>query len=634
MAVAIVRRKVCECRGRASILVTKEYAVRTYIVCAVPTVTMVIILLTVTQKALDNNHLDHEKNLSSTSVLAEEIFGTHYYSYQLCKILLISLFPLIMGCFCYLRIFYVVRQAAQSMGNFINQRNRNPSKLITVSVIVLLNITLLTWLVYIITSSVAFSSSISDHVFMYMKTIIFLLYPIGEGLFLGSTKSALSQSNSVFTNRTRTRISPVMEEGSGIDATSQHTLKGVMTVTLSEMEDSNVSACVDTDSSNGVGSDTALTTAIGRLYEQKPSTSDDYAEVQSTGQKPFIKTSHSMDDIEEETSDFKPFSVAALFRRRGSAFADYKSVERDSPVAKKKKARHTFESMRPGYSRATKKYSEPPLFGIGRRRSIQTPELSPLGATHGFFSNRLFENLPESPELRNKIDSPIATQEGYSGLQYAKQSDNEVLDTSNYTGIVAQRRNRKSKTGSRWLKVLPLIRKQSPLNKGDNEQTVFGSAPRTLAEQSKHRGPHKRLLRQTSKHIEIDAQQVQTFTTVSSRTPIAKTRSISCVNNVYMEAQRTNDLKGNKTKKRNKSVSFMSSVYIDDTGSQPRGRVEVDSEINFKFRKGIRKLNSEDKSSSFDLSKIIKRKTSHWMLEKTTSRHECILKLQEINEYF
>ena len=608
LAVAVVRRKVCECRGRASILVTKVYAIRTCIICTIPIVAMVMVLLSFTNNALnDEQSRYNETNVWSIAMFSSRVFGHQYRSFEVCQILLINFFPLALGCFFYLRILYVVNQAAQSMER-VTHRNRNPSRVIAASVIVLLTTTMLIWMLYIICSAVAFTIHISKHVFMYLKLIIFVLYPFGDGLFVGSKKSKLHvgvSSNSFLVNKTRARISPVMEEASDMDDLTHPALKGIMNITVTEREDDSSVSVSPTDSTGSLNAlpvyaipSRSMATPKGEIY---PSTSSDYIDEAGKPYRKFMKTSNSMDDIEDE---------------------------KDKEMIN---FRHTFEKLR---SHTTKKYSDPTLIGKGKLMSLQQPLLSPMETRVGLISGSVFEKLSESPELSRKSASPITTKEGYSGLQYSKHLQSDTCAISDRT-VVLEQDNRKRRQ-SRWSKVFPLIRDQSPIPQQRSDHTQFEMERRTSAKLIKPSNRKKVLTRQKSKYSCFDQYyalpHVETISNLGYRSPGTKTRSISCVNNVYMDARRSSEMRANKAKTRNKSVSFMSSFHVDD--SIERYTVNQDPEMNVRFGKRRRRGKSMEKSPSFDLAEIIRRKTKHWMLEKSTSKEECISKLQELNEYF
>ena len=591
---------------------------------------MILVLLSFTNTSLNNLNKDHRQyngtNLSSLSSFPGRVFGHQYRSFEVCEILLINLLPLTLGCFFYLRILYVVNQAAQSMGR---ARNRSPSRVITASVVVLLTTTMIVWMLYILCSAVAFTILVSRYVFVYLKLIIFVLYPIGDGLFVGSTKSKqnTSISNSFLVNKSRARISPVIEEGSDMDDITHPALKGVMNITVTEREeDSSVSTASPTGSTTSFNNLPVNALLMQNMAAQTdviyPSTSSDYVDEAQPYDGTFMKTSNSLDDMEDERdkkkSSFGITSALALFHRRGSDFSDYKSGN----GRKNKRIRHTFEKMR---SHAIgKKTSYPPMIGNENRVLLQQPLLSPIEKRVGWVNGSVFEKLSESPELRHKSSCPITTKAGYSDLQ----SDTRVVNDQT---PVLEQDNRKDRRRSRWSNVLPLIRDQSPDPQQRKDDHQFEQARQPIADSVKPSTRKKVLIRQKSKHSCFDQYyalpHVETISNLGYRSPTTKTRSISCVNNVYMDARREN-----KTKTRNKSVSFMSSFHVDD--SNGRYAVDRDPYINDRFGKNRKRTQSMEKTPSFDLAEIIRRKTSHWMLQKSTSRQECISKLQELNEYF
>ena len=608
---------------------TKVYAIRICIICAIPIVVMVLTLLSFTKNALnDEQHRYNETNVWSIATFSGRVFGHQYRSFEVCQILLINFFPLALGCFFYLRILYVVNQAAQSMER-VTHRNRKPSRVITASVIVLLTTTVLIWTLYIICSAVAFTIHISKHVFMYLKLIIFVLYPIGDGLFVGSKKSKLhmSVSNSFLVNKSRARISPVMEEASDMDDLTHPALKGIMNITVTEREDDSSVSVSPTDSSGSLNALPVyaiplrnMATPKGEIY---PSTSSDYIDEAGTPYRNFMKTSNSMDDIEDEKNkekvNFDFTGARPFFHRRGSDFSDYKS----GSGRRKNRTRHTLEKMRS--HKTVEKYSDPPLTGKRKRMSLQQPLLSSIKARVGLFSGSVFGKLSESPELSRKSASPIKSKH--------IQSDTRAISDRT---VALEQDNRKERRQSRWSKVLPLIRDQSPIHEQRSDHTQFEMERKTSAELIKPSNRKKVLTRQKSKHSCFDQYcalpHVETISNLGYRSPGTKTRSISCVNNVYMDARRSSEMRANKAKMRNKSVSFMSSFHVDD--SIERYTVNQDPEMNVSFGKRRRGGRSMEKSPSFDLAEIIRRKTSHWMLEKSTSQEECISKLQELNEYF
>ena len=600
---------------------------------------MILVLLSFTNivSDIDTDFDKHRHNKTNLSVsFPEQVFGQQYRTFKICELLLINLLPLALGCFFYLRILYVVNQAAQSMGR-ATQRNRNPSRVITASVVVLLTTTMIVWMVYILCSTIAYIINISKYVFVYLKLIIFVLYPIGDGLFVGTTKQKqnTSISNSFHVNKSRARISPVMEEGSDMDDLTHPALKGVMNITVTERdEDSSASTASPTESTTSF---TAM--PVNALLEQNmaaptemifPSTSGDYEEEARPYEGTFMKTSSSLDDIENEQhknkSSFGITRALAIFHRRGSDFSDYKSDHERM----NKRMRHTFEKMR---SHAfVQKTSDHAMTGKEKRASLQQPLLSPIETRTGRFTGSMFEALSESPELRHKSSYPITTKGGYSGLSEAQTSTRDQHDRT----PVLEQVNKKDRRRSRWSRVLPLIRDQSPDSQERNDDNLFERNRRSEAEFVKPSSRRKVLVRQKSKNSCFDEycpiKRVETISNMDYRSPGTKARSISCVNNVYMDARRSREMSGTKPKTRNKSVSFMSSFHLEDTNE--RYSVDRDPYINDRFGKNRKRTQSMEKTPSFDLAEIIRRKTSHWMLQKTTSRQECISKLQELNEYF
>ena len=611
---------------------------------------MVIILLLFTNNALER--LQTATNDSVTAAVTAELYGSYNPDFRICHLALINVFPLLMGCFCYLRIFYVVRQTAQTMGSFIVQRSRNPSKLITASVAVLLSSTSLVWSVYITCTALAFINSVSCHLFMYIKIIIFMLYPVGEGLFLSSAKTAPSQTSSILANKSRTncKISPVCEENSYMDDLPHPALQGVVHMTISEKDDSNIS---DLEGSNcSLNLCQTAAEVADQLNEPQPSGMKSFAEeINISGNKDNAQTAQFVEDIENEIVNCEPSHVSARFYRRGSGFSIYNVVAQDSPVQKKTKQRHTFELMSKHMSR--NKISEPATIGLGFRKRL---EPSGIKQQDSIISSSLYENIPDSPSLSGTMRMLSGTKEGYSGLRYAQQTD--ICTT---TGTIEEEDRvdsprKHNSPSNNWIKAYKSVRnsqtkfcakrKQSAKlrNKTNASDSEFDIVTDRAYQAHRHR-TLRRLPSGNSKfsksgfQYSLPTMHVQEIS--DSPTSRAKVRSISCVNNVYSSAQRSRDTCFNKTKKRNKSVSFVSSVYVHDNNeSSERRSIEVGSEIKVEIEheseKGRRMPGEtrERKKSSFELSKMISRKTSHWMLDKATPRQECIAKLQEIHEYF
>ena len=618
---------------------TKAFAVRIYIICFIPVCIISLVSLVLANRALGTTLPEADLNVSTTSAISLEIYGTHALEFKLCHLILINLFPMLLGCFFYLRILYVVRHTAQTIENVIAHRKRSPSKLITASVLILLSSTVLIWSVYIICTVVYLSNTFTDYLFMYLKIIIFMLYPVGEGLFLNSAKSNSSDAESMLTTGRKTRISPVFDETSEMDAEQHPGLKRVVGVTISDTDDSNISQCCSSNSSLSVFMREVIPSAKAdaQVTEPQPSTSREFSEeTRSSNKRQSLKTRSSLDDIEEGVVDCEPSRLSALFHRRGSAFSSYKTVAQDSPIRKKKKQRHTVEKR--NRKRSSIRGPHPSVLSLGRRTSISVPQLSSFQPPDQIFSDNLFENRSESPDLFGQPGSgSSAPLEGYSGLQYAKRSEVENIHNENEdSNQIHTPYRRTTSLNNLWYKVFSSVRKARSLSKEIKQENVKHCEQNNDTEQLQGINPYKPLNRRLKSDGTSSLPPIHSPAHKNSPASGTKIRSISCVNNVYSGYPSVTSEKDNKTKQRNKSVSFVSSVFVHDIDERSEKRsIEIGSKLKFKIRKeSLQDSDDPNRGSTSGLGKTLNRKKSHWMLDKSTPMHECIEKLHEINEYF
>ena len=657
LTISIVRRKVCECRGRASILVTKSFAIRIYALCFIPIFVMSLVSILYVNKGIWGESNETFTNASSINITSKTVFTEDSLELRICNLLLINVLPLLLGCSLYVRLLYVVRHIAHTMDNVIRQRNYNPSKLITTSVLVLFSSTVLVWLVYIVCSVVDLLHQFSPYFFMYLKMLIFLLYPIGEGLLLSSHKSNKSSRTQLIT-RCKTQVSPGYNEPSGVDDLEHPGMTGVAGVTVCDSDlDSNDIPCQSSTSSvrEFMKNVSALrpkgkTFSIKSSTVSSPTTSKEYLTRRRLSSKPYsVKSSNlSMTEVshtsgaamtsqrprldfispfvgdsaeEDETVDCDPARFSALFHRRGSALVDCDTMAKHKPNIRKVRKRHTYEQLK--RKRSYRKSSEYKASSL--KRSSELPPFESLAET---FSNSIFTKVRESP------DQMPSTLEGYSGLKYANGED---TDDPNEDDIVSEElpapNQRASSPANMWHKAFASVRKvrRGRLRSNDKENRIHSlrEYPQETLPDIK---PHAPLKHQSS-YSRFKQEGISILPPIRSPAGASniRARSISCVNNVSMGSS---DIKISKPKTRNKSVSFISrvSVHKIDELSETRS-IERGARINFKIKKEALKDSEAMEGKSSGINKI-RRKTSHWMLDKSTPRQECIEKLQEMKEYF
>ncbi|MEW8339230.1 MAG: hypothetical protein AB2708_05220, partial [Candidatus Thiodiazotropha taylori] len=193
------------------------------------------------------------------------------------------------------------------------------------------------------------------------------------------------------------------------------------------------------------------------------------------------------------------------------------------------------------------------------------------------FSSSLYENIPYSPSVSGPIRPLSDTKEGDSGLRYAQQTDiYTTVRKIEEEDRVDSPRKHNSPSNNR-IKAYKSVRnsqikfsaKSKQSAKLRNNTNVSDSEFDIVTDRSYQVHPNRTLKRLSSLNSKfpkfgltysLPTMHVQEIS--DSPTSRAKVRSISCVNNVYSGAQRSRDTCFNKTKKRNKSVSFVSSVYV------------------------------------------------------------------------
>ncbi|KAH3888204.1 hypothetical protein DPMN_012235 [Dreissena polymorpha] len=183
LVVAFIRWKVCECRGNASVLFTVGYFIRIFMCCFVPVVVFVVTTFIVFENDDDGQLLSNTSHESSwvPSANGRGIEGMVFFA--LSNMVILNIIPLVIGTVFYVKIVQIVVQSTQRIERAIgHQRHTDPARVITKSVRTLMLVTSVSWGVYIIVKTVSMFLCVDNKFFLYWKTIVYLAHPFGEGV--------------------------------------------------------------------------------------------------------------------------------------------------------------------------------------------------------------------------------------------------------------------------------------------------------------------------------------------------------------------------------------------------------------------------------------------------------------------
>lgn len=141
----------------------------------------------VTVPLLMREHAPDETNGTSSVVILDVTSRTFY---EISSVVILTLIPLLVGVLFYTRIARIVVQSMRLMEGILTQRNVSPARMIVKSVGILLSVTVATWVGYAIARITTLFVSVDKLVFVYWKALSVIAHPFGNGLLAKFVKKS------------------------------------------------------------------------------------------------------------------------------------------------------------------------------------------------------------------------------------------------------------------------------------------------------------------------------------------------------------------------------------------------------------------------------------------------------------
>ena len=193
VAIALVRKKVCECRGRASVLITKKYGLKTLMLCWIPVCLLVAISGSIFFHAENNMYNTKSKYTNSSSDInvdlqVNKLSTRSSVVFIVLHAMILDCLPLVFLCIVYINIYSVVRQTAQAASELVQIRNRDPAQNIIRSLVIHVVLSCSLWTVYIVVRIISVAIHMDHFYVVLLKLAILIAHPFGEGLLQPSSK--------------------------------------------------------------------------------------------------------------------------------------------------------------------------------------------------------------------------------------------------------------------------------------------------------------------------------------------------------------------------------------------------------------------------------------------------------------
>ena len=635
LSVAYIRRKVCECRGRASVLVTTRYAVKTFLICLIP-----VFLFNAATLSLMSTTRPLDKNVSITKDVPL-LLDESNLAFEICRIMILNMFPLLISSILYARIFQILLQTSKTMeGTTTGQRTRNPTKLITQSVIILLSVTCSVWIVFLITKTASLFVSFDEKFFIYWKIFFVIAHPFGEGLLHPSARKPVRRVQEWMHERSVRRVGPSLSP------------------TMTYDQDSIMYS--DTGRSLAEQLPTLLEERDSMIPCHSVSASDDPVKASCSGQPTPIRR-----------PSIRYMRPSMLVRNAG--YIGLECRDTSSVINIYRGRKQSVEKLK----RELKNVEERTTERTAARRLSTCLRLSTVD---DFSEDEVYERYREmynrrgskysdkSSSRKRSVNSGLMPE--YKGLSYANNScykERKETDGSSVYNSPSRRRWKKLYTTARTARQFTKFRghhsarieeevgKHSVYSNGEREMhnpaPNFDQARKTKASKDEDRDREVRisvsslapqhLCGQFGAHRRsLDSYLRSQDSELPKQNPVIKKRSISCVNNVWLKAREEH---ARKKGPRKASVAVISSgndtsnshMYINNNAARS---LSYDTKEYYNYKKhqlehdqSARRSYGNNRYSRHSQEKI---KVAHWLLEKDTTKEECIEKLIEMKDYF
>lgn len=554
-------------------------------------------------------------------------------AFELSRIIVLNLLPLLISTVLYARIFQVVIQTSRTMEETTGQRTRGPTKLITQSVIILLCVTCSVWVVYIFTKAASLFVSLHEHFFIYWKLFCVIAHPFGEGLLHPSARKPVRRVREWVHERSRRRVGPspsptmMYEQDSFMYSDTGRSLAEQLPTLLEERD----SMIPRQPSKSEVTSD--LPNSEKPVPMRRPS-------IRYARPSMLVRNAAYIGLECRDTS-----SVVNIYRGRKESVEKLKRELRnvDELTSERSTARRLSTCLRLS---SIDDFSEDEIYERYRE----------------MYSRRGSSKYSDKSSSRKRSDASAVTPE-YKGLSYAKNSC--FRERKGSEGSPSRKRWKKLYTTARSARrfsklqnhcsarieeevgkqsiqsvVTPEIPESSPRNDHDlktktakEEEKGVRISVTSLAHQRLCSlfGAHRRSLDSYLRSQDEDKPKPPN--------PVTKKRSISCVNNAWQKAREEHAKRGSQRKT---SVSVISRANAD---GQPKvydnntlRSLSYDAKEYYNYQKqreereqATRRSYGNNRYSRHSQEKI---KVAHWLLEKDTTKEECIEKLIEMKDYF
>lgn len=610
LAIAYTRYRASIYRGQASVLVTNRFAIKTLLVCFTPIATFAPAIL-----SLMTNPRDTDENLGVNSTKSAEILlhsGESRLAYELCHVAVFVLIPVSSSAFLYYKICTIVIQAARTMEGAVTSRKNDPSKMITVSVTILLSTMLSVWGVYTVVRIISLFERVDNLFFLYWKLVVLTVHPFGEGVLQKSGKKSTIKVDVLQDERsTRYPIESVAVSSRVFDVSfDNESMAEKLPAVIEECETQSKS--LNTIEDEAV-SRPEIQSSQKNSRTRRPSVVHPRTSVlirnaaviglEYQGPRNNIEINKQRNTSDESLS-FERLSIdkAALSRRITRRLSNCLRFS----TADESYDDEIYHMYRELYDRRGSKFSE--KSGSSSNSKSTLPEYKALSyvSVHGGkdrkSSGASFGNESPSQRRWRRLYTTAKTARRFSNIgQRGSPSviEEEAYEATNST----ETEMRKKYTGGIHDKALEI-------------------------------GPRASSLRFNAHHSLDDhiSQNLKRKTNFAE----GKKRSISCISNVWMKNHK-------HSTDRKKSVSFISSVVLDApstsaTSPGPPRSFSYDSEVYLSYRKQkenerIKKRRSHGNERTRNNSKRSKQ-LEHLFLDKNITREECIAKLIEMKEYF
>lgn len=610
LAIAYTRYRASVYRGQASVLVTNRFALKTLLVCFTPIATFAPAIL-----SLMTNPREADDNISVNSTKAAEVLllsGESRLAYELCHVAVFVLIPISSSAFLYYKICTIVIQAARTMEGAVTSRKNDPSKMITVSVTILLSTMLSVWGIYTVVRIISLFERVDNLFFLYWKLVVLTVHPFGEGVLQKSGKKSTSKVD-VLQDERPTRY---------------------------PIESVAVSSRVFDVSSDNESVAEKLPALIEECETQSKSLSTNQNEAESRSE---IQSSHKNARIRRASVVHPRTSV--LIRNAAVIGLEYQGPRNNVEINKQRNTSDESLSLeRLSIDRAA----------LSRRITRRLSNCLRFSTADESYDDEIYHMYKElydrrgskfSEKSRSSISSKSAVPE-YKALSYVNvhgNKDRKSSEASFGNESPSQRRWRRlyttAKTARRFSNIgqkgsPSVIEEEACEAKTSTETEIRKKRTDGIHDKAFEAGPSASSLRFTTHHS-LDNHISQNL---RSKTNFVggKKRSISCVSNIWMKNHK-------HSTDRKKSVSFISSVVLDApstsaTSPGPPRSFSYDSDVYLSYRKQkenerIKKRRSHGNERARNNSKR-STELGHWFLDKNITREECIAKLIEMKEYF